>query len=40
MLISLITDEIWIHEGKHMDDLVIGLKDAKIVYSGWIHKNN
>ena len=23
MLISLVSDEIWIHEGKHMDDLVI-----------------
>ena len=32
MLISLVSDEIWIHEGKHMDDLIIGLKDAKIVY--------
>ena len=32
MLISLVSDEIWIHERKHMDDLIVRLKDAKIVY--------
>ena len=26
----IISDEIWIHQGKHVDDLVVGLKDAEI----------
>ena len=27
----IISDEIWIHEGKHVDDLAVRLKDAEIL---------
>ena len=35
--IRIICDKIWIHEGKHVDDLVVRLKDAEIVCTWWFY---
>ena len=35
MLVCCVSDQIGIHEGKHVDNLIVGLKDAKIAHD-WL----
>ena len=35
MFMGLVSDEVGIHEGKHVDNLVVGLKDARKFI--WLH---
>ena len=36
MLVCCVSDQIGIHEGKHVDNLIVGLKDAKIAHD-WLY---
>ena len=35
MLVCCVSDQIGIHEGEHVDNLIVGLKDAKIAHD-WL----